>query len=401
MGVYLEPAHVRLASMRYLTAGESHGPQLTTILEGFPAQVPIAVEDINPWLEKRQLGYGRGRRMQIEKDAVEFLSGIRAGRSTGAPITLKIENKDHKNWLEIMDVAAGNEPRKKALTAARPGHADLVGGIKYRHKDLRDVLERASARETASRVAVGAMALKLLSELGVQGANYVDRLAGIASGVPFSWDKLSEIEASPVRCLDLQAAQAMIARIDQAKEDGDTLGGVLEVRFRGLVPGLGSYTHWDRKLDGRIAHALMATQAVKGVEIGRGFENADLAGSRVHDAVYYRDPTPTQGHYQRDTNGAGGLEAGMTNGEDLLVRVALKPIATLMKPLPTVDVVTHEAADAARERSDTTAVPAAGVIFQCVVGWVLAEAYCEKFGADTLPEMQARLTDYQSHIASY
>jgi chorismate synthase len=388
--------------MRYLTAGESHGPQLTTILEGFPAQVPLsAQDDINPWLEKRQQGYGRGRRMQIEKDAVEFLSGVRAGRSTGAPITLKIENKDHKNWLEIMDVAAGNEPRKKALTAARPGHADLVGGIKYRHKDLRDVLERASARETASRVAVGAMALKLLSELGVQGANCVDRLAGIASSVPFSWERLSEIEASPVRCLDPEAAQAMIARIDQAKLDGDTLGGVLEVRFRGLVPGLGSYTHWDRKLDGRIAHALMATQAVKGVEIGRGFENADLAGSHVHDAVFYRDPNPTQGHYQRDTNGAGGLEAGMTNGEDLLVRVALKPIATLMKPLPTVDVVTHQPADAARERSDTTAVPAAGVIFQCVVGWVLAEAYLEKFGADTLPEIQERLKEYQHYIVSY
>jgi chorismate synthase len=401
MGLSLKSARVRLTTMRYLTAGESHGPQLTTILEGFPAQVPIGVEDINPWLEKRQQGYGRGRRMQIEKDVVEFLSGIRAGRSTGAPITLKIENKDHKNWLEIMDVTAGNEPRKKALTAARPGHADLVGGIKYHHKDLRDVLERASARETASRVAVGAMALKLLSELGVQGANYVDRLAGIASSVPFSWDRLPEIEASAVRCLDAHAAQAMIARIDQAKADGDTLGGVLEVRFRGLVPGLGSYTHWDRKLDGRIAHALMATQAVKGVEIGRGFENADLAGSDVHDAVFYRDPTPTQGHYQRDTNGAGGLEAGMTNGEDLLVRVALKPIATLMKPLPTVDVVTHEAADAARERSDTTAVPAAGVIFQCVVAWVLAEAYCEKFGADTLPEMQARVKEYQHHIASY
>ena len=387
--------------MRYLTAGESHGPQLTTILEGFPSQVPLGIEDVNPWLEKRQQGYGRGRRMQIEKDAVEFLSGVRAGRSTGAPITLKIENKDHKNWTEIMDVASGAEPRKKALTAARPGHADLTGGIKYRHKDLRDVLERASARETASRVAVGAIALKLLSELGVQGTNYVDRLAGIASAVPFDWTRLEEIEASPVRCLDPEAAATMIARIDQAKTDGDTLGGILEVRFKGLVPGLGSYTHWDRKLDGRIAHALMATQAVKGVEIGHGFANADLAGSSVHDAVYYRQPTATQGHYQRDTNGAGGLEAGMTNGEDLLVRVALKPIATLMKPLPTVDVVTHQAADAARERSDTTAVPAAGVIFQCVIGWVLAEAYLEKFGADTLPEIQERLLEYQRYVETY
>jgi chorismate synthase len=388
--------------MRYLTAGESHGPQLTTILEGFPAQVPLLASDVNAWLERRQGGYGRGRRMQIEKDHVEFLSGVRAGRTTGAPITLKIENADHRNWLEIMDVNPGNEPRKKALTAARPGHADLVGGIKYRHKDLRDVLERASARETASRVAVGAIALKLLEACGVQGANYVDRLGGIKSNVAFDWDKLGTIENSPVRCLDEAAAAQMIERIDRAKADGDTLGGVLEVRFRGLVPGLGSYTHWDRKLDGRIAGAIMATQAVKGVEIGRGFDNADSPGSGVHDAVYYRsEASRDTGFYDRETNGAGGLEAGMTNGEELVVRVALKPIATLMTPLPTVDVVTHAAADAARERSDTTAVPAAGVIFQCVTATVLAEAYLEKFGCDTLPEILERLEVYREFVKSY
>ena len=393
--------------MRYLTAGESHGPQLTTILEGFPAQVPLLESDVNVWLERRQGGYGRGRRMQIEKDHVEFLSGVRAGRTTGAPITLKIENADAKNWLEIMDVArtekdAGGEPRKKALTAARPGHADLVGGIKYRHKDLRDVLERASARETASRVAVGAIALKLLEACGVEGANFVDRLGGIASAVPFSWEKLEAIENSPVRCLDKDAEAQMIARIDRAKTDGDTLGGILEIRFRGLVPGLGSFTHWDRKLDGRIAGAIMATQAVKGVEIGRGFENADSPGSSVHDAVYYRsEASRDTGFYDRESNGAGGLEAGMTNGEELVVRVALKPIATLMTPLPTVDVVTHEAADAARERSDTTAVPAAGVIFQCVTATVLAEAYLEKFGCDTLPEILERLEVYREFVKSY
>jgi chorismate synthase len=393
--------------MRYLTAGESHGPQLTTILEGFPSQVPLAESDVNAWLERRQGGYGRGRRMQIEKDHVEFLSGVRAGRTTGAPITLRIENADAKNWLEIMDVArserdAGGEPRKKALTAARPGHADLVGGIKYRHKDLRDVLERASARETASRVAIGAIALKLLEACGVEGANYVDRLGGIASTVPFSWNQLEVIENSPVRCLDSAAESQMIARIDRAKTDGDTLGGILEVRFRGLVPGLGSFTHWDRKLDGRIAGAIMATQAVKGVEIGRGFENADSPGSSVHDAVYYRsEASRDTGFYDRESNGAGGLEAGMTNGEELVVRVALKPIATLMTPLPTVDVVTHEAADAARERSDTTAVPAAGVIFQCVTATVLAEAYLEKFGCDTLPEILERLEVYREFVKSY
>ena len=387
--------------MRYLTAGESHGPQLTTILEGLPAQIPLLESDVNAWLARRQLGYGRGRRMQIEKDTVEFLSGIRAGRTTGAPITLKIENSDHKNWTEIMDVNPGHEPRKKALTAARPGHADLVGGMKYRHKDLRDVLERASARETASRVAVGAISLKLLEALGVQGANFVDRLGGISSSVPFSWDALETIENSPVRCLDKNAETQMIAKIDQAKENGDTLGGVLEIRFRGLVPGLGSYSHWDRKLDGRIGQAIMATQAVKGVEIGHGFDNADQPGSSVHDAIFYRDSSASKGAYDRNTNGAGGLEAGMTNGEELIVRVALKPIATLMKPLPTVDVVTHEAADAARERSDTTAVPAAGVIFQCVIAIVLAEAYLEKFGCDTLPEMLERLEEYKKFIATY
>ncbi len=387
--------------MRYLTAGESHGPQLTTILEGLPAQIPLLEADVNAWLARRQLGYGRGRRMQIEKDTVEFLSGIRAGRTTGAPITLKIENSDHKNWTEIMDVNPGNEPRKKALTAARPGHADLVGGMKYRHKDLRDVLERASARETASRVAVGSICLKLLEALGVEGANFVDRLGGISSSVPFGWGALEVIENSPVRCLDKNAESLMIAKIDQAKEDGDTLGGVLEIRFRGLVPGLGSYSHWDRKLDGRIGQAIMATQAVKGVEIGHGFDNADQPGSSVHDAIFYRDSSASKGAYDRNTNGAGGLEAGMTNGEELIVRVALKPIATLMKPLPTVDVVTHEAADAARERSDTTAVPAAGIIFQCVIAIVLAEAYLEKFGCDTLPEMLERLEAYKKFIATY
>jgi chorismate synthase len=396
--------------MRYLTAGESHGPQLTTILEGMPSQVPLEASDVNPWLRLRQLGYGRGRRMQIETDTIEFLSGVRAGRTTGAPIAFRVENQDHRNWLEIMnpertEADERGEPRKKALTAARPGHADLVGGMKYRHKDLRDVLERASARETASRVAVGAISLKMLSELGVQGANFVDRLGGIESRVAFSWDRLAEIDASPVRCLDADATERMIARIDQAKTDGDTLGGVLEVRFRGLVPGLGSFQHWDRKLDGRIAQVVMATQAVKGVEIGRGFSNADLPGSVVHDAIYLDRPglgkAPPGGGYYRTTNGAGGLEAGMTNGEELIVRVALKPIATLMKPLPTVDVVTHEAADAARERSDTTAVPAAGVIFQCVIAFVLADAYLEKFGCDTLPEIQDRVSEYRRFLETY
>ncbi|ADV67188.1 chorismate synthase [Deinococcus maricopensis] len=382
--------------MRYLTAGESHGPQLTAIVEGLPSQLPLSRADIDPWLRKRQGGYGRGRRMVIETDEAQIMSGVRAGRTTGAPITLVIENRDHRNWTEIMSPETGGEPRKKALTDARPGHADLTGGIKYRHKDLRDVLERASARETAARVAVGSIALKLLSELGVEGANFVASLGGIEAQEAFSWARVQEIEESDLRTLDVDAAARMRERIDQAKKDGDTLGGILEVRFRGLPVGLGSYVHWDRKLDGRIAQACLSVQAMKGVEIGRAFENAVEPGSRVHDAVYYREGT-----YARDTNGAGGLEAGMTNGEELIVRVAMKPIATLMTPLPTVNVVTHEASDAARERSDTTAVPAAGVILQTVIGWVLAEAMLEKFGGDTLPELQERVAAARAFARAY
>ncbi|MEF2279244.1 chorismate synthase [Deinococcus sp. YIM 134068] len=382
--------------MRYLTAGESHGPQLTAIIEGVPSHLPLGKGDIDPWLRRRQGGYGRGRRMVIETDEAQILSGVRAGRTTGAPITLAIENRDHRNWTEIMSPEPGGEPRKKALTDARPGHADLTGGIKYRHKDLRDVLERASARETAARVAVGSVALKLLSELGVEGANYVSSLAGIETRQPFSWKALEAIEESDLRTPDADAAAQMRERIDRAKKDGDTLGGILEVRFRGLPVGLGSFVHWDRKLDGRIAQACLSVQAMKGVEIGRAFENAVRPGSSVHDAVF-RD----EEGYRRETNGAGGLEAGMTNGEELIVRVAMKPIATLMKPLPTVNVVTHEASDAARERSDTTAVPAAGVILQCVIGWVLADALLEKFGGDTLPELQERVDAARAYARTY
>jgi len=382
--------------MRFLTAGESHGPQLTAIIEGLPAGLRLTKADIDPWLEKRQGGYGRGRRMVIEKDEVHIVSGVRAGRTTGAPVTFVIENRDWRNWTEIMSPEPGNEPRKKALTAARPGHADFSGGVKYRHKDLRDVLERASARETAARVAVGAVALRLLEDLGVEGANHVVSLGGIASEVPFDWSRRTEVDASPLRCLDAAAVERMITRIDEAKRDGDTLGGVLEVRFRGLPVGLGSHVHWDRKLDGRIAQAVMSVQAIKGVEVGLGFETAQLPGSGVHDAVFRRG-----GAYVRDTNGAGGLEGGMTNGEDVVVRAAMKPIATLMKPLPTVDVVTHAPADAARERSDTTAVPAAGVILECVIAWVLADAMLEKFGGDTVEELQERVRAARAYAASY
>ncbi|AWR87576.1 chorismate synthase [Meiothermus taiwanensis] len=383
--------------MRFLTAGESHGPQLTGIVEGLPSQLPLTVEDINPWLKKRQGGYGRGRRMVIETDTVEFMSGVRAGRTTGAPVTLVIKNSDYRNWVEIMDPAPGNEPRKKALTAARPGHADLAGGVKYGHKDLRDVLERASARETAMRVAIGAIAHKLLSFFGVESASFVDGMAGVWSQVPFDWSLKERIEASPVRMTDPQAEAEVIRRIDEAKAAGDTLGGIIEARFKGLVMGLGSQMHWERKLDGRIAQMVMSIPAIKGVEIGPGFSNAMKPGSQVHDPIYWEEG---RGYY-RQSNRSGGTEAGMTTGEELVVRAALKPIATLMKPLPTVDVVTHQPADAARERSDVTAAPAASVILEALVGIVLAQAYLEKFGGDTLDELVERVERYKQRVLAY
>lgn len=383
--------------MRFLTAGESHGPELTGIIEGLPSRLPITVEDINPWLKKRQGGYGRGRRMVIESDTVEIKSGVRAGRTTGAPVSLVIRNTDYRNWIEIMDPAPGNEPRKKALVDARPGHADLSGGIKYHHKDLRDVLERASARETAMRVAIGAVAHQLLGYFGIESVGYVAGMAGVWSQTPFNWEDKDRIEESPVRMMDAEAEAEVIRRVDQAKAKGDTLGGIIEARFKGLVPGLGSQMHWDRKLDGRIAQMAMSVPAIKGVEIGTGFENAMKPGSQVHDAIFWEDG---RGYY-RKTNRAGGLEAGMTNGEELVVRAALKPIATLMKPLPTVNILSHEPADAARERSDITAVPAASVILQALVGIVLAQAYLEKFGGDTLEELLERVERYQEHARRY
>jgi chorismate synthase len=383
--------------MRFLTAGESHGPQLTGIIEGLPSQLPIAVDDIAPWLKKRQGGYGRGRRMVIETDTVEFASGVRDGRTTGAPVTLVIKNSDFRNWTEIMDPAEGNWPRKKSLTAARPGHADLSGGIKYGHKDLRDVLERASARETAMRVAIGAIAHKFLFHCGIESVGYVAGMAGVWSRQDFDWSHKQRVEESPVRMVHPEDQSEVIRRVDEAKAAGDTLGGIIETRFKGLVTGLGSQMHWERKLDSRIAAMVLSIPAIKGVEIGTGFDNAMKPGSQVHDPIYWEEE---RGYY-RQTNRAGGLEAGMTNGEELVVRAALKPIATLMKPLPTVDVSTRAPADAARERSDTTAVPAASVILEALVGIVLAQAYLEKFGGDTLDEVLERVERYRERVKNY
>jgi chorismate synthase len=383
--------------LRYFSAGESHGPALSVILDGVPSGLDlVASRDIDPWLRRRQGGYGRGRRMVIETDSAEIQAGVRAGRSTGAPIALRIENKDWRNWTEIMSAEPGNEPRKKSLTEARPGHVDLPGGIKYGHKDLRDVLERASARETASRVAAGSIALRLLERVGIQGCARVVNFAGIPCDNGMDWDKLQVLEESPIRSFDSAAEERIIERIDQAKKDGDTLGGIIEARFRHVPIGLGSHTQWDRKLDGRLAQAAMSIQAIKGVEIGDGWENAVRPGSQVHDAIYRND----EGYY-RQTNRSGGLEGGITNGEDLIIRAAMKPIATLMTPLPTVDVVTREVADAARERSDTTAVPAASVVLLCMTALTLADAVLEKFGADTIREITERVEAHRVYVKNY
>ncbi len=383
--------------LRYLSAGESHGPALTVILDGVPAGVPLVAEtDIDPWLRRRQSGYGRGQRMVIEQDRAALKGGVRAGRTTGAPVALEIVNRDWQNWLEVMAPEPGSEPRKRALTEPRPGHADLTGGIKYGHKDLRDVLERASARETASRVAAGSVALKLLAELGVEACARVVSLGGVECDGGMHWERLSDLDESPLRTFDRAAEDQIIDLIDAAKERGDTLGGVVEARFRGLPVGLGSYVQWDRKLDGRLAQAVMSVPAIKGCEIGDGWRTAASPGSSVHDPIVGGDS-----RYQRGSNRAGGLEGGMTNGEELVVRAAMKPIATLMRPLATVDVVTHEPADAARERSDVTAVPAASIVVLAMCALTVADALLEKFGGDSLREVRAALDAQRAYAQAY
>lgn len=418
--------------MRYLTAGESHGPALTAIIEGLPAGLLLPEDYVNEQLRRRQGGYGRGGRMKIESDRVRFLAGVRGGFTLGSPVAMQIENKDWANWQEVMAPGAVARLEEKVVTHPRPGHADLAGAFKYGHRDIRNVLERASARETAARVAVGAVARRLLEELGIEIIGHVVQIgpvaaapvaglitateelltANLAGGDGEGQEKderrarlqryyqvtLAELRRavarSPLYCLDRVAEEAMVQEIDRARENGDSLGGIFEVRVYGLPPGLGSYGHWDRRLDGRLARALMSIPAIKGVEIGHGFTGAGLPGSAAHDEIFF---APGFGFYRR-TNRAGGLEGGVTNGEPLILRAAMKPIPTLHRPLRSVDLTTREPVRAAVERSDTCAVPAAGVIGEAVVAWELAVACLEKFGQDTLMEIRRALESYLAQL---
>jgi chorismate synthase len=393
--------------LRFTTAGESHGQALVSVLEGMPAGLPLLASHVDADLARRQQGYGRGRRMQIERDTVELLSGVRAGETIGSPISMLIRNRDWSNWQEIMDPApresdAGGAPRRRAVTRVRPGHADLTGILKYDRDDARDILERASARETTARVAAGAIARRLLDELGVSIGSHLVHLGGVDAARPAELPaSLNEAaDASQLRTLDAEAERAMIARIDIAKREGNTLGGICEVVVDGLPVGLGSHVSWDRKLDGRLGAAMMSIPAVKGVEIGMGFGAARVSGSEVHDEIELAPGRVRAGNVRRTSNRAGGLEGGMTTGEPLVIRVGMKPISTLMRPLGTIDVTDGSPAKATAERSDVTAVPAMGVIAEAMAALVLADAMIEKFGGDSLTEIRRNLDAYLSHVAA-
>jgi len=384
--------------IRYLTAGESHGPGLTAIVEGLPANVPLDIERINHELHRRQQGYGRGRRQQIEKDRIEILGGVRFRKTLGSPVSFLLRNRDWKNWTEIMAIEDGVP--KKEVTKPRPGHADLSGALKYDFEDMRNVLERSSARETAMRVAAGAFVRELLYAFNIRVFSHVVELGPVRANRDKSKDVLTTddinevADASPVRCLDKAAEKEIIATIDKAKKDGDTLGGIIEVIIRGVPPGLGSYVQWDRKLDGQLAQALISIQAVKGVEFGLGFDTARTAGSSAHDEIFWEKE---HGFFHK-TNNAGGIEGGMSTGEDIIVRIAKKPIPTLMKPLHSVDIKTKESYKAHIERSDVTAVPACAVIAEAVAAPVIANAFLEKFGGDTLEDIRKNYKAYTDRL---
>lgn len=382
-----------MSELRFMTAGESHGPCLTAILEGLPAGLKLDLDAINKDLARRQQGYGRGGRMKIEKDKVNVLSGVRFNETIGGPITLQVVNRDFQNWGERM--AAFGEPAGEKVTAARPGHADFTGIRKYDREDVRDILERSSARETTMRVAVGAVCKEFLKALGITVVSQVVNIGGVAID-PAKVDraKLGEDVGSELNCYDAEAEAKMKAKIKEARKAGDTLGGIFEITVRGLPAGLGSHIQWDRRLDGKLAGALMSIQAIKGVEIGAGFDCAILPGSQIHDEIFLDEA----GKVYRKTNRAGGLEGGMTNGEELVVKAAMKPIPTLMQPLHSIDIESHKEVLACKERSDTCAVSAASVVGEAMTAFVMAQAICDKFGSDAMVDLKAALAAYKARI---
>lgn len=388
--------------MRYLTAGESHGPRLTAIIEGVPAGLSLSADDINLDLKRRQGGYGRGGRMKIESDQVEITSGVRHGKTIGAPITLHVINRDHQKWLDIMaveDVEDRLKPKRK-ITHPRPGHADLVGGMKYRFEDLRNSLERSSARETTMRVAVGAVAKRILADLDIAIANHVVVFGGKEIDVPDNLtvaDIKERASQSEVSIVNQEREQEIKDYIDQIKKDGDTIGGVVETVVGGVPAGLGSYVQWDKKLDGKLAQAVVSINAFKGVEFGVGFKAGYLKGSQVMDEILWNK----EDGYTRRTNNLGGFEGGMTNGQPLVIRGVMKPIPTLYKPLMSVDIETHEPYKATVERSDPTALPAAGVVMESVVATVLATEILEKFSSDNIEELKKAVSDYRTYLKNF
>lgn len=397
--------------LRYMTSGESHGPQLTAIVSGLPAGLLVSADLINRDLKRRQGGYGRGGRMTIETDTARFVSGVRHGHTLGSPITMVIENRDWRNWTEVMSAEPLEGPSaataRKAITHPRPGHADLGGCQKFGHQDARNILERASARATATQVAIGSLCKQFLAQFGIRVLSHVTELGGILAKAPngMSYGEIAErAEASELRVVDPAVEGDMKALIDACKASGDTAGGVFEVIVTGLPSGLGNVMNWDEKLDGKIGQVMMSMQAIKGIEIGMGFESARQRGSQVHDAIYHStDPAqmppghgPSGGFY-RTTNRAGGLEGGMTNGEPLIVRAAMKPIATLMQPIASVDLITREPFEAGKERSDVCALPAAAVIGEALIAYAVAWAFLGKFGGDSLAEVRR---NYYGYVAS-
>ncbi|HTZ63409.1 MAG TPA: chorismate synthase [Solirubrobacteraceae bacterium] len=387
-------------SLRLITAGESHGPGLTCIVEGLPAGLVLDREALNADLARRQLGHGRGGRMKIERDAAEVTAGVRHGVTLGGPVALQVQNRDYANWEDRMNPwpldGDAAEPVAE-VHLPRPGHADLVGVQKYKHSDVRNILERASARETAARVAGGALCKAFLAALGVQVRSHVVQIASVhapAPAEPLALEDFAAVDASPVRCLEPDAGRAMVAEIDRLRKANESLGGVFEVRAFGLVPGLGSHISWEQRLDGRLAMAICSIQSLKGVSIGDAFQIAGLPGSQAHDEIFFSE---ARGYY-RETNRAGGLEGGMTNGQPLIVRGAMKPLPTLTKPLRSVDIATHEPAEALRERTDSCTVPAGAVVGEAMVALVLADAYRTKLGGDHIDDVLAALRGYEQRI---